>query len=247
MDTSIKTEINGQDPKYETRMATHIITGETAPPKMGRPFKNGTPQKTEPLRKKVLATYSEIEIDGISYMKGIIISKGSPVEFLFDIDDFERVKERTWFVSTAGKYISCNLYVNNQRKTLALHNFVMKRFDFPGKGAKESVDHINRDGLDNRKCNLRLVSQAIQNTNQKKRERTARLPEGISELPKHIWYVKANGAHGDRFCIELKTEGIKWKTTSSKKVSIQDKLKQALEKRDELYTLYPYLLQSSLV
>ena len=42
--------------------------------------------------------------------------------------------------------------------------------------------------------------------------------------------------HGDRFCIELKAEGITWKTTSSKKVSIENKLKQAIEKRDELYS-----------
>ena len=77
--------------------------------------------------------------------------------------------------------------------------------------------------------------------NKKARGRTAQLPEGISELPKHVWYVKANGLHGDRFCIELKTEGITWKTTSSKKVSIHEKLQQANDKLQELYVKYPYL------
>lgn len=222
-------------------MATHIIPGESAPPKMGRPFKNAPPDVVKAVKKRVPVKYYGIEIDSIPYMKGTIVSNGSELDFLFDIDDFERVKERTWFASTGGKYVSCHLYVNNKRKMLALHNFIMNRFEFLGKGAKESVDHINRNGLDNRKCNLRVVSQSVQNINQKKRERRAQLPEGIGELPKHIWYIKANGLHGDRFCVELKAEKIIWKTTSSKKISIQEKLEQAKKKLEELYAEYPYL------
>ena len=66
---------------------------------------------------------------------------------------------------------------------------------------------------------------------------------GISaeEIPKHVWYIKANGHHGDRFGIDLKTENIKWKTTSAKNVSLRDKLHSAKEKLREYYTLYSYL------
>ena len=63
----------------------------------------------------------------------------------------------------------------------------------------------------------------------------------IDDIPKHIWYIKPNGHHGDRFGIDLKTENIKWKTTSAKNVSLNDKLKSAKEKLEELYGLYPYL------
>jgi hypothetical protein len=39
----------------------------------------------------------------------------------------------------------------------------------------------------------------------------------------------------------LKTENIKWKTTSAKNVSLNDKLQSTKEKLQELYILYPYL------
>ena len=172
---------------------------------------------------------------------GCVIHNDVPLEFLVDEDDIERVKTRNWYAATGGSYIGTSVCVDGKKKVLYLHNFIMNKLDFPGKGAKETVDHINRNGLDNRKSNLRIVSQSLQNVNQNKKKRTAQLPEGISELPKHIWYIKPNGLHGDRFCIELKTEGITWKTTSSKQVSIEEKLEQAKKKLEELYEEYPYL------
>ena len=53
--------------------------------------------------------------------------------------------------------------------------------------------------------------------NLSKRSRKVELPEdselSADDIPKHIWYVKANGNHADRFAIELKSENISWKTT----------------------------------
>ena len=71
------------------------------------------------------------------------------------------------------------------------------------------------------------------------------LPEGCqidpSDIPRHIWYIKAQGAHGDRFAIEFKSEKLVWKTTSSRKVSLVNKLAQAKEKLAEFYKEYPNL------
>jgi hypothetical protein len=149
---------------------------------------------------------------------------------------------------SSGTYIGSSFYTEDEvknKKELYIHNLIMGRLDFPGKGARETVDHINRISLDNRKENLRLISQSEQNMNQTKRERNITLPEGCEvnaeDIPRHIWYIKANGAHGDRFAIEFKSENLCWKTTSSKKVSLREKLEEAKVKLQELYAQYPHL------
>ena len=146
---------------------------------------------------------------------------------------------------SSNNYISQGVIVDGKKKEFYLHNLVLNLLDFPGKGSKESVDHINRIGLDNRKENLRILTQTEQNLNQSKKKRKIELPEDsglvADDIPKHIWYVKPNGSHGERFAIDLKTENIKWKSTSAKNVSLQDKLTAAKEQLQIYYRQFPYL------
>jgi len=190
-------------------------------------------------RKPIPIVYREVD----DYIEGTITSKGVPFIFKIDKDDLEKVQSRHWYAVTRGKYVGCHITIRGRFKILYLHNFIMNRFTFDGKGQKESVDHINRDGLDNRKSNLRIISQSMQNVNKATKPSTAILPEGCPELPRHVWYIKSDGKHGDRFGIDLKTEGIKWKSTSSKTISWQTKLEEARNKLEELYIEYPYLKQ----
>lgn len=62
---------------------------------------------------------------------------------LIDAVDFENVKQRCWCVETKG-------YARSGKERL--HRFIMH----PPKGLQ--VDHINRNKLDNRRCNLRIVT-----------------------------------------------------------------------------------------
>ena len=188
--------------------------------------------------------YKDVSYKDKTYIVGHVSSKGDIVHFIIDEEDYDEVSKYSWHV-TAKNYISTSYNHDDKHKTLYLHNLIMKRDAFLGKGQVESVDHINRNGFDNRKENLRLISQSEQNINQATKKRSVILPEGCplkpEDIPRHIWYVRKNGLHGDRFAIEFKTEGIIWKTTSSNKVSIHDKLKQAKEKLVELYEIYPHL------
>jgi hypothetical protein len=188
--------------------------------------------------------YSHVEYNGKKYTIMKIQHHDGYIHSVIDTEDFPKIKDYTWHY-TSNAYVSRTIRVDGSYKALYLHNFIMGRLEHTGKGSKESIDHINRNGLDNRKENLRLITQTEQNLNQKRKERTIVLPTDsgikIDDIPKHIWYIKANGHHGDRFGIDLKTENIKWKTTSAKNVSLQDKLKSANEQLQEYYKLYPYL------
>jgi hypothetical protein len=191
-----------------------------------------------------IVCYNDVSYNGYDYTVGTIQYKGEDIQFVFDKEDYEKVVVRPWHFQSK-KYIGHTIQVGSNVKELYLHNLVMNRLEYPGKGATESVDHINRNGLDNRKENLRVISQSQQNINQGKKKRKVVLPDGCGvdpdSIPKHIWYVRANGAHGDRFAIEFKTEKLKWRGTSSKDVSLQEKLAVAKQKLEELYKEYPYL------
>lgn len=175
---------------------------------------------------------------------GSILFKGMLIEFIFDAADLPAVKEHKWHFAS-GSYIATSVRVDvsgsevPKKKELYLHSFLLKP------GPTQTVQHISKNGLDNRRENLRLVDDSTATAGHAKKKRNVELPPlcGIKpeDIPKHIWYVQANGYHRDRFAIEFKTEGILWKSTSSKLVSLQEKLEQAKAKLKDLYKLYPHL------
>lgn len=189
--------------------------------------------------------YIPVKYNDKEYIVGFIQPFGLTQPFVVDAEDYALIISRPSWHITAKEYVSNNVIVDDKQKVLYMHNLVMNRLTFDGKGQIETVDHINRIGVDNRKENLRIISQSEQNINQRKKPRKIELPESCDidpeSIPRHIWYMKANGAHGDRFVIEFKTEGIEWKTTSSKVVATVDKLNQAKDKLKEFYSIYLHL------
>ena len=196
-------------------------------------------------RKPGSIEYRFVNFNSNEYVVATIEFNGNDIKFIFDKEDYPIISERAWHFASNSYISSAYSCGDGKRRELYLHNLIMDVDLFPGKGSKESVDHINRNGLDNRKENLRILSQSQQNINQGKKTRSVILPEGCpikpEDIPKHIWYVRANGNHGDRFAIEFKTEGVCWKTTSSKKVDLTQKLQDAKEKLKEFYIQFPHL------
>lgn len=161
--------------------------------------------------------------------------------------DFEKThndnKKFTFFIC-ANNYIcsSNNIYI---------HQIIMDCFG-NGKGTNTiSVDHIDRDPLNNKMDNLRLATHKEQQENSRgvikdsKRARKSNakpLPDGITQdmLKKYVTYNKEcynkeKQLYREFFRVERHPKMTKsWATTKSGKNSIQDKLKLANEVVDNL-------------
>lgn len=78
-------------------------------------------------------------------------------EVKIDHDEIEKVLEYKWYIKTKGN--SRTFYAYND-KVGSMHRFILNLND-----RKKIVDHINRNGLDNRKINLRITNNSINKKN----------------------------------------------------------------------------------
>ena len=90
---------------------------------------------------------------------------------LVDWDDFEAVMEHKWCAHLGLSTSYAKARVNGLQ--VPLHRFIMA----PGPGLV--VDHIDCDGLNNTRVNLRVCTQA-ENIRRKRPHRRSGLPKGVS-------------------------------------------------------------------
>lgn len=89
-----------------------------------------------------------------------ITSKGKTYECLLDKDVAELIQPLgKWTLNSSG-YV--HYYNGKASLAIVLHRFIAEVDD-----SNVMVDHINRNRLDNRRCNLRLVDIATNNYNRK--------------------------------------------------------------------------------
>lgn len=105
---------------------------------------------------KIKSNYAEMIINSPKY--GNLI-------FLIDIDDIEKIEKYKWsakYNKNVGFYGQTQERNNRKnRKSIKLHRYIMNCPD------NLVVDHINHNTLDNRKCNLRNVTQLENSRNRK--------------------------------------------------------------------------------
>lgn len=98
-------------------------------------------------------------------MAEIILTRGKVA--LVDGADVPRLLAMSWHArpvdcNSPKFYAAAGMWTGTQMRTIYMHRFIL--------GAKcgEQVDHINGNGLDNRRSNLRICSQALNNANIKR-------------------------------------------------------------------------------
>ena len=115
-------------------------------------------------------------------MKEINLTQGQVA--LVDNEDFETLNRHQWFAAKKGKtfYATRNIKVDGKRKTALMHWYVI--------GGK-NIDHVDRNGLNNQKANLRFCNNQENQRNSRKRINTSSKFKGVSFYkPRENWVAR---------------------------------------------------------
>jgi hypothetical protein len=130
-------------------------------------------------------------------------------------EDFEKVNQPTWRFSI--RYASRQNWINGKKKSLLMHRVILG-LTF---GDKRQIDHINGNGLDNRKLNLRVCKNGQNQMNlQVNRKNNTSGFKGISWYkPTQKWVAKiqVNRKHFNLGYFTDKIEAVKRYNLSAKK------------------------------
>jgi hypothetical protein len=105
---------------------------------------------------------------------------------IVDDEDYERISLFNWYAEKSRKKIYAVRKSGN--KTIRMHRFIME----PPTGY--AVDHINGNGLDNRKINLRICKQTQNCQNRKPNRNSFSKYKGVSYFcKKWVSMIRING------------------------------------------------------
>jgi len=124
-------------------------------------------------------------------MKEIPLTQGKVA--IVDDEDFELLSQWKWHYSSAG-YATRAIQANGKKRFILMHRLIMNT------PVGMETDHINHNGLDNRKSNMRICTLAQNHLNILKNKRNTSGFKGVSwEENRNAW----------RACIELNGKGTK--------------------------------------
>jgi hypothetical protein len=103
-------------------------------------------------------------------MKLIQLTKNKSA--LVDDCDYEELSKYKWYALKRNRnyYASRHIIINNKKTAISIHNQII---------GIQGIDHINHNGLDNRRCNLRPATISQNNWNSLKRKNTTSKYKGV--------------------------------------------------------------------
>lgn len=149
---------------------------------IGEKLRSGSTRSCGCLRKetssKTHKKYNQYDLSGEC---GVGLTSNTNKKFLFDLDDYEKIKNYCWFEVKNG-YIATS--VNNEIDTyIYLHRFIMDA------KPEEIVDHIKHNLKDNRKSELRICNQSENMMNSNLHSNNTSGITGVSYDTSHGYWV----------------------------------------------------------
>jgi hypothetical protein len=126
----------------------------------------------------------------------ILLSRG--LFAIVDEEDYERLSKYNWCANVNHRTVYADRadFTDGKKATVKMHREILglKR------GDKRVVDHINHNGVDNRKCNLQIITHAENIKNQSPRqEKPDSIYTGVvyrvSEAKKWLARIHVNGRY----------------------------------------------------
>lgn len=108
--------------------------------------------------------------------------KAEELGVIFDEADRDAIDSKEWFLTPQG-YACTKVGVSAAKRTVGLHRYIL--------GDVEDgmmIDHINRNPLDNRRRNLRVVTPSENTLNSRKRRGCSSRHKGVSKSGE-MWQV----------------------------------------------------------
>ena len=162
---------------------------------------------------------NKFEILDSKTVKLVITGNKIDGEVLISREDLERVSSRQWYIKDStneNHYVACKM----NGKTCKLHRFILNAMS-----RTDIVDHINRNTLDNRRENLRIVSSTENNLNCRKSRNNSSGRTGV-------YFKKAQGNRSDLFIAQWNVNDRHFcKCFSIRDLGYEEAFKQASEYR----------------
>ena len=110
--------------------------------------------------------------------------------FYFDKEDYDKIKNYCWFSDYNGYFVA----KDKSHKNIKLHRIIMGLHY----GDNKIVDHINHYKYDNRKCNLRIVTNQQNLMNQKLKNNNTSGVIGVHWSDAYNYWVAQIGYKGNK-------------------------------------------------